>query len=84
MSLEGSWDFEVKHGGAVYKCRVRDERIDIEAPSGLAMDAKWDADRKELVDWCGTEGDIPDEEIPQDVLTEAEEYMRAVAEAVDE
>lgn len=78
--LEGSWDFEVTHEGAVYKCHVRDERIEIEAPSGMCMDAKWDGEG--LDNWCGTEGDIPDETIPDAVCEEAESQMSAMAKSV--
>jgi hypothetical protein len=80
VSLVGSWDFTVEHSGAVYKCHVRDERIEIEAPSGLTMDAKWDGSC--LADWGGSEGDIPDEEIPDAIYEEAESQMRGMAETL--
>lgn len=78
--LEGSWDFDVTHEGVVYKCRVDDADITIEAPSGMTMDAEWTG--KGLDNWGGHEGDIPDETIPDAVLEEAEEQMRAMAESV--
>lgn len=78
--LEGSWDFDVTHKGDVYKCRVNDERIEIAAPSGMTMDAKWTG--KGLDHLCVNEGEIADEEIPDIVLDEAESWMRSMAEQV--
>jgi hypothetical protein len=81
VSLLGSWDFEVKHGDAVYRCFVDDARVRIEAESGLVMRAKWTLDG--LDDWDGDEGSIPDEEIPADVQVAVELEMRAMAESED-
>ncbi len=80
MSLEGSWCFEVTHKDAVYMCSVDDERVRIESPSGMITRAKWTG--KQLDDWTSDEGDIPDEELPQEVCEEVESQMRAMAEAV--
>jgi hypothetical protein len=80
MSLVGSWDFEVTHNGAVYKCHVRDDRVEIEHPSGMTTDAKWTGDG--LGDWCGFEGDLSDETLPDAVAGEVESQMRDMAETL--
>jgi len=80
VSLDGSWSFTVTHGGTVYRCAVNDTRIEITAPSGMTMDAKWTGSR--LGAWSGFEGDIQDEQIPDTVIGEAEAQVAAMAEAV--
>ncbi len=79
MSLRGSWDFAVTHGGTVYRCHVDDDRIDITAPSGASIEAIWVVDK--LDHFTGYEGDTPDEQIPDEVVDEAEDQMCAMAEA---
>ncbi len=76
MSLEGAWVFGIEHGGDVYNCIVDHERVKIEAPSGLVVRAKWETGK--LVELFGSDGDIEDEELPEDVIAEAELRMGAI------
>ena len=78
MSLEGSWRFELNHGGKTYRIAVDDNRVSVRSENGFHFYAKWNGRELEDLTFWGLLDDGTEPDLPGVVLGEIESYLESV------